>query len=387
MAQYTMRVCDMLNIFDSFGKPPYPEGYPGDYSSVEVNVENGIRFVFDMDYPIFDEAYRRVLERKILLQYYTREIGQETIALFKLHLANRLNLIMPYYNQLYLSELVKYDPLHNFDYWETHDGHGTENFDGSTSGTEDTTGHGEGAHTEGTAYAKTDSYSKNGGRMEDTETSSHTAGNKNTDTTGKTTVQGTDSGNSHTSSNDTKNTDITDKTTGNTTDNMYHNDTPQGGIQNYTDKSYMTYYENRSQSATSNTTRGEDTTGSSQTDTNTSGEHGETTDTTGNSKSTETGDTTGTSHTTGEWTESGQGKEDSTTNITGNETSDTTGHKDTHSTNTHDIRTTDDYIRHYAGKQGGVDYADMIQKWRGTFLNIDRMVIEDLECLFFGLWQ
>ena len=69
--------------------------------------------VFDFEFPIFDEAYRPVLEKKILRHYYTREICEETVGLWKLRLCDRLNMIMPYYNQLYKSELLKFNPLYD----------------------------------------------------------------------------------------------------------------------------------------------------------------------------------------------------------------------------------------------------------------------------------
>lgn len=69
--------------------------------------------VFDFDFPIFDENYRLALEKKILRHYYTREICEETVGLWKLRLCDRLNVIMPYYNQLYLSELIKFNPLYD----------------------------------------------------------------------------------------------------------------------------------------------------------------------------------------------------------------------------------------------------------------------------------
>ena len=74
--------------------------------------------VFDFDFPIFDEAYRPVLERKILMHYYTREISYETVALWKLHLEARLNEIMPYYNRLYEVELINYNPIWDVDLTE-----------------------------------------------------------------------------------------------------------------------------------------------------------------------------------------------------------------------------------------------------------------------------
>lgn len=67
--------------------------------------------IFNFDFPIFDEQYRLPLEKKILLHYYTREIGQETYGLWKLKLCSRMNDIMPYYNKLYESELLNITPL------------------------------------------------------------------------------------------------------------------------------------------------------------------------------------------------------------------------------------------------------------------------------------
>ncbi|MGG0092572.1 hypothetical protein [Bacillus altitudinis] len=69
--------------------------------------------IFDFDYPIFDEDYRPILEDKIITHYYFNEIGLETLAQFKWFLKARLKDIMPYYNQLYKSELIKFDPMIN----------------------------------------------------------------------------------------------------------------------------------------------------------------------------------------------------------------------------------------------------------------------------------
>ena len=64
------------------------------------------------DYPIFDEEYRGVLNNKILMHYYMDEIGFETAGLFKVYLNNKMNEIMPYYNELYKKQK---DLLLNFD--------------------------------------------------------------------------------------------------------------------------------------------------------------------------------------------------------------------------------------------------------------------------------
>jgi hypothetical protein len=71
--------------------------------------------LFDFDYPIFDPAYKSVLEQKIKDWYYFREIGLETPAQFKHFLKAKLNMIMPYYNEFYASNEVfkTYDPYKN----------------------------------------------------------------------------------------------------------------------------------------------------------------------------------------------------------------------------------------------------------------------------------
>ena len=83
------------------------------YSKIEAIINGAIPKIFDFDFPMFDENYRVVLERKILKHFYTREICEETAGLWKLRLDTRLNEIMPYYNKLYESELIKFDPLYS----------------------------------------------------------------------------------------------------------------------------------------------------------------------------------------------------------------------------------------------------------------------------------
>lgn len=74
---------------------------------IDNNFDFGLK-----DYPIFDEEYRTVLNNKILMHYYMDEIGFETAGLFKVYLNNKMNEIMPYYNELYKKQK---DLLLNFD--------------------------------------------------------------------------------------------------------------------------------------------------------------------------------------------------------------------------------------------------------------------------------
>ena len=91
--------------------------------------------IFDFDFPMWDEAYRQTLEEKILRTYYTREICEETVVLWKLRLETKLNNIMPYYNQLYKTTVLEFNPLYDVDYTKTHEGKGTETGDRTTSET------------------------------------------------------------------------------------------------------------------------------------------------------------------------------------------------------------------------------------------------------------
>lgn len=85
------------------------------YNSVNEIVSKARTKIFDFDYPIFDENYRSVLETKILKHFYTREIGSETVGLWKLWLDTRMNEIMPYYNDLYKSALIEFNPMYDTD--------------------------------------------------------------------------------------------------------------------------------------------------------------------------------------------------------------------------------------------------------------------------------
>ena len=68
--------------------------------TIKTLIDNNFDFQMT-NYPIFDENYRETLNHNILYHYYENEIGFETAPLFRLYLNQRLNEIMPYYNELY----------------------------------------------------------------------------------------------------------------------------------------------------------------------------------------------------------------------------------------------------------------------------------------------
>ena len=77
----------------------------------EVNWSNIYRFVGLEDYPIYDETHRQVLNDKIIRRYWMREIGFETMGLFRWHMRAKMHEIMPYYNELYKTVGLIEDPL------------------------------------------------------------------------------------------------------------------------------------------------------------------------------------------------------------------------------------------------------------------------------------
>lgn len=103
------------------------------YDNIAQVIAGARPAIFDFPYPIFDETYRPVLETKILKHYYTREIGEETYGLWKLRLDTKMNEIMPYYNQLYKSTLLEFNPLYDVDINRTHNAtrKGTEILNGN----------------------------------------------------------------------------------------------------------------------------------------------------------------------------------------------------------------------------------------------------------------
>lgn len=101
----------------------------GGRDGVQGTIVRAAPRVFDFDWPLFDEAYRLPLEIKILRHYYRREICCETVGQWKLYLEDRLNMQMPYFNQLYASELLEFNPLYDTDYTDERTSKGDRNTD------------------------------------------------------------------------------------------------------------------------------------------------------------------------------------------------------------------------------------------------------------------
>lgn len=142
------------------------ESYAGlvdsaDYASVDEVLDKAAPKVFSFNFPMFDEAYRATLEKKILKHYYTREISFETVGLWKLKLDTKMNEIMPYYNQLYKSTTLEFNPLYDFEITRTHElkKNETGNNTSEVSSTGTTTDNGNSTQTDNNTAKRTNAYS------------------------------------------------------------------------------------------------------------------------------------------------------------------------------------------------------------------------------------
>lgn len=299
MSKYTTQVrfiCESLSgLNESVG-----------FSGVNEVIQGAIPKVFDFDFPIYDESYRNVLCGKILKHYYTREIGLETVGLWKLHLDMRLNEIMPYYNQLYKSAMIDFNPMYDVDLTTTMD--------------------------------------KDTGGSTETNDEDKTVNNY-TDTKNANTERTTEYGRTVTTNNSGNSTDETNND-GSSTQRDLYSDTPQGSLDNVENETYLT-------NARKNLSEGE---GHSKTVTDFSN-GGSTTD----------------------------GGSDTTTN-SGSETITRTGDGTVTKKGNTKVTTTEDYVLKISGKNGGTSYSKLLQEFRATFINIDKMIVDELADLFMNLW-
>lgn len=292
-------------------------------------------------YPIFEESYRPLLNKKIIDHFYFREIGFETAAQFAFYMRRTMNEIMPYYNQLYKSELLELDPLRDVDMWydinQTIDNDQKWNQTNTDDYTQD--------HTENWSVKTDDDLDK-------TYKEDYTKDNSEDYTKDNITYTvGHDESVDHTDSRDHNRNVYSD-----TPMSMLTGD-DQGRIENLNYATTVTYDD------------GTGTTDSTHKDDNTS-------DTTANEEK----------HLTADEEKHLTGSENSERDINevGNRTKKDTQDRDmTESGN----KSTDEIlhnVKHEAGFRQS--QAELLQKYRDTFLNIDMMVIKDLEDLFMGVW-
>lgn len=191
MAKYTTQVRSICEHYAGLDES-------ADYTDVSDIIAAARPKIFSFDYPIFDSSYKAGLETKILKHYYTREIGLETVGLWKLKLDTKMNEIMPYYNQLYSSALIEFNPMHDTDISTTEDRTGHINDDGERNELGVENNHTTAVHDKGTTDTNTETGS----------------------------ITGTENG--------------TETTTDKTDTWSEFSDTPQGGLNGIKDHTYLT---------------------------------------------------------------------------------------------------------------------------------------------------
>lgn len=345
-------------------------------------IQKAIPKVFDFSWPIFDEAYRNVLCTKILKHYYTREIGEETVGLWKLRLDVKLNEIMPYYNKLYESQLLEFNPLYTVDYHEKRDG--------KVVGTED---------EEGRSYTATSNQSETSGSStmdengDDSNFTTHSDKGKTTtsktgvkseigSSTDDTTHNGSNDGNTYTDA--TTSTETDDEKVVSRGQSDAYSDTPQGSLNGVLAGDYLTnarHIEEDSRTTDAQTVTG---TSSGTTRTNITDNWSEVKNGS-NRVDTDTTDT-GTDTTEGSGQVDSNGEHTMHRNESDSKSTQGSSSEDHDYTKGRDNTTTEDYLTHVYGLHGGKTFMELLQEYRDTFLNIDMMVIDELNTLFINLW-
>lgn len=364
MSKYTTEV---RFICESYANLQESEGY----DKIPAIVERARPKIFDFDYPIFDENYRKTLETKILRHYYTREICCETVGLWKQMLSTKMNEIMPYFNKLYESELLSFNPFYNLDYTrdfektnkDSGEGSISRNLTGNNSTTTSATtvvdGEQKKTGTETTASSGTV-------RDTGTITDSGTTGNTRTLDTEKTTTN---------SGSDTENSTEAAK---NTRWDIY-SDTPQGALTNVQNETYLTNARKIVDDGTG-TTKGKTTNYGKVISEE---EDGTITDA-GTSTNTRTLNTTSTLSSNETTTFNTKVENDVETTFE-QDVAGVRGETET-TTSTKGFDGLENYLEHMKGKNSAQSFSKMLMEFRETFMNIDMMVIENLSDLFFLLW-
>ena len=421
MGNYTTQIrfiCE--SIYENKHQQNPEEILPVGFNRIMTCIQESVNNVFAFDWPIFNEEYRVPLEVKILRHFYTREISEETFGLWQLRLCDRLNVIMPYYNKLYESELLKFNPFYDVDLTTEHERANDGFIDKS----------------ERADFTRSDSTERDNKKnaMDDGVTDTDSVGSlvSGTTTTNSETSQGTNS-NSISEENNTNSSTVSSSNENSTSNTKnWGSNVSSGSSENVgtSDAKNVNRY--------SDTPQGNVNIGGGPNDGNPSAEsifgngylttvtivdeHGETKDksTTQNS-SDETNEgvanqeigrndsTDGVLNQSGNRSESGTTSGSKTGSGSVNKTDTKKDKANVHTSNLHDSTenekivgsgthrndvvgkiknlSTEDFIQRVTGKRGGLTYSKMLDEFRKTFLNIDRMVLNDLESLFMGLWE
>jgi len=390
------------------------------FSGIMEAIENSVDDIFSFDWPIFDEAYRVPLEIKILRHFYTREIGEETFGLWQLRLCDRLNVIMPYYNQLYKSELIKFNPLYDVDLSTEHSRANEGNIDKSELANfnrSDLTERDNRKNATDDGIVDTDSVGTIVSGT--TATNNETTQNTNNVSSGEESNVNSNSVNNATENSESNSRNWGSNVTSGSTENEgnrsnknvnRYSDTPQGNVNigggpndgnasvdsvfgdgylttvTIVDDETNTNDKGKSESLSDETNEGVVNQSISRNGSNNDTIKQNTTrDEVGSSNGTKTGNSSvdRTDEKKDRVNQHNSSVYDSNENEkivgSGSHTNDVVGKVKNIST--------EDFIQRVSGKRGGLTYSKMLDEFRKTFLNIDRMILNELDSLFIGLWE
>lgn len=340
------------------------------YSDVDKIIEDAIPNVFNFSFPIFDDSYHDVICTKILRHYYTREIGFETVGLWKLKLQTLLNEIMPYYNQLYKSELLKFNPLYDTDLNTTHVGNkdSEQTSEENKSGFSSTNNNRNETGSIDRSGSVVEGENRNGTSSND-EMSTLVSNDKNSKS---------GSGNESGSENNEK---VNAKNFAENENKLHYDlysDTPQGALTGVDDEEYLTNARKITDTNSRNGKNDETEVGNSAYNKNNSNTE------TGASES----NSAGASNSRNRFDENGSKTSVNNDNTIDNRniTGDSSTNDFANRTENDKFNSTESYVLHVVGKQSGVSYSKLLKEFRETFLNIDMDVINALSGLFMNLW-
>lgn len=370
------------------------ESYAGErtsvpYSGIDLVIEKARPKLFDFTYPIFDESYRPALESAIMRNFYLREIGEETAGLFKFRLATKMREIMPKYNLLYQSELMKISPLFTSFSKTTRVGEINETGSTSQTGRKDTSSDRDLTENNDKTLSENTVH-----KIDTNGTSQNNSSGTSKDVTAKSssysdTANRTDSGTedqNQSGENNTRNTGTENRATTGSNKNAF-SATPQGTVNNVENLSYLTDYRAINETGSDNLTL------NTQDSTDTSGQQHTTRS--GTAKDTGTGtaedDTTANGETATEERGTTTGVENGTNGKTGTE-ADTrtaregiTGREDSTEEGTSQNDTTEKWIEQTFGINGQ-SYTSLIVEFVTNYKTLDQLVCDELECCFLQLW-
>ena len=395
MSNFTTRV---RYLCESFG------GEAHGVREIDAQIERASRTIFDFDFPMFSEEYRVALEKKILRHYYMREIGAETFGLWQLQLCDKLNEIMPYYNQLYTSQLLEVEPLIN-QLTSVSSSNSTDvNDTSSLEARNDVGGTNSESSSGSDVYGHNIATSDGSSGSSSTEVHGVDTGSNSVIRTPNLTVSDSSS---QTTVDTNNNTQISEQLESGSDTVKYsdwgiESDTPQGALTNLVPSGLDiedsigvpvggTLYASKIDESTHTEARTANSGKSQVTD-----DGGRTSNVSGGTVS----KTVGTEQTDGSDTK----RSDSTT--TGSQLSQRNVSELHSGSDTHDVSRTGSHTESRVVNEGrshrsnqsslgsvltrglsGVSQSKLLQEWRETFLNIDKLIIDELECLFIGLYE